>query len=65
MSGNSGGRSSYLKAVYTKKMFGVNFSEYQWAQTYSSAEHQAKTKNELVPQSVYPFRYGAGADAGA
>ena len=45
---------------YTTMTFDVNFNEDHWTQARSSAKHRDVTREELIPQAVYPLRFGAG-----
>jgi len=53
-------KRSKEQVQYTRLEFNVNFMEGHWTNAISSAKHKYETKKELIPQSVYPLRFGAG-----
>lgn len=44
---------------FTRQMFEVGFRGDDWTRAHSSAKHRGETRSELIPQGVYPLRFGA------
>lgn len=53
-------KRSRVQVRYTRQLFNMNFQEEHWAYARSSAMHRNRTGGELIPQDVYPLRFGAG-----
>lgn len=53
-------KRSRVQVQYTRRSFDVNFREEHWTHARSSAKHRSETGGELIPQGVYPLRFGAG-----